>query len=145
MSETIHDALFGNLTWDPMLEYWEGVLLLPGRPSISVSISVPEETAERTITKEARDAFSVVISQEDRIKRKASQDLLALYNDGWRRDGDVLSADEFERRLTLKSIHLNDWGAADIYFDDGDLFWGHLVIVEMEPDGTFEYKAKFEG
>ncbi len=39
-------------------------------------------------------------------------------------------------RVSLESLEVGSDGSAAPMYDDGDLFAGHVIIVEVEPDGT---------
>jgi hypothetical protein len=36
-----------------------------------------------------------------------------------------------------------DEGEATLIFDDGDLFWGHHLTVDLHPDGVLENAGMF--
>ena len=65
------------------------------------------------------------------IERNLVRSLFALYNDAWSDPDEgfpVLSEAEFLARVTLGTIVvLDEPDALSLYFDDGELFGGHLI------------------
>ena len=48
-----------------------------------------------------------------------------------------LTVDDFTKRISLQSILVTEDGSLSLEFDDGDLFWGHRIIVESDPTLSF--------
>jgi len=44
----------------------------------------------------------------------------------------------FAKRMTLESISINTDGPVSLYYQDGDLFWGHTIVVRMGADHAFK-------
>jgi hypothetical protein len=82
---------------------------------------------------------------DEKIYKFASDKLLKIKNDSWLESGEnKIGAVEFQDRMTLDHIGISSWGRIEFCFDDGDLFWGHTIVVEGEvPTGLNE--ARFEG
>ena len=40
-------------------------------------------------------------------------------------------------RMELDDICVNSDGSITLYYDDGDMFWGHAIEVDVEDDGTY--------
>lgn len=80
-----------------------------------------------------------VIAKIEEAKAHAADRLLDIYNEGWTdEDHPHLNKQQFMDHLTLDGIYLLDTlDSAIIFFKDGDLFWGHLVTVDMEGE-TFD-------
>lgn len=61
----------------------------------------------------------------------AVSQLLELKNDVWLgEDEKPLSAAEFGQRLKMDSITVGRHGAFELWFNDGDLFWGHAITLK---------------
>ena len=74
----------------------------------------------------------------------AADKLLARRNREWLGEGErPLSRFQFLSRIRLQEITVDREGGA-LWFDDGDVFWGHVVIVRFGPRGGF-YDASVEG
>jgi hypothetical protein len=63
--------------------------------------------------------------------------LYELWRDGWRQDDAMLTELEFVRRMTIEAIAMQRGGSFHFWFNDGDLFWGHSVLVCGTFDGGF--------
>jgi hypothetical protein len=59
-----------------------------------------------------------------------------LHNDTWN-EGDEIDAATFKSRMSLESIVIYPSGGAEIYYGDGDLFWGHTILVGLTEDLSF--------
>ena len=69
-------------------------------------------------------------------KAHAAAELLALKNDFWLDEGESpLDAATFVGSLALSGVNAFPNGTFEVYFDDGDLFWGHSVRVDVEAGG----------
>jgi hypothetical protein len=65
-----------------------------------------------------------------RMREFAAAELLELKNDGWLQDDEKpLSARRFMQAMRLEAITLNAKGEVDFTYDDGGLFWGHVIQV----------------
>jgi hypothetical protein len=85
-------------------------------------------------TAAAIEFASQLVALLNRIREFVATEYLALYNDTWREeDAPILALDEFTSRLTNPSIVVYDEiGAATIYFNDSDMFAGHLIEISVE-------------
>ncbi len=87
------------------------------------------------------DAKSLVKKARD----FATSKLLTLRNRTWREDHEkVLAAKQFAARLKIAGLHVYEDGSCVVCFDDGDLFWGHSVVVSVGPRGATR-SANIEG
>lgn len=57
------------------------------------------------------------------------RDLYPLWNDVWRDDQPVMGRDAWLARVRPTSLTVDGEGQFTVYFDDGDLFWGHAIEV----------------
>lgn len=59
-------------------------------------------------------------------------ELLQLKNDSWLDDGQKpVHQEYFLKSIQLISVDFTTNAAFDLYFDDGNLFWGHSIIVNV--------------
>jgi len=47
-----------------------------------------------------------------------------------------ITADTFARRIRLSELSIDTEGSMTAYYDDDDLFWGHVILIEVAADGT---------
>ena len=45
----------------------------------------------------------------------------------------------FVKRIRLSERVVESEGSVTPFYDDCDLFWGHVILVEVEPDGSMTY------
>jgi hypothetical protein len=131
-----HPAL-GRLEYDGELDWYTGALPLGDR-SIELRIHCEGADGEPPAM-----GFAVKIAARlDALRRSAEDfavsELLALKNNTWLDDDQAeVSADEFKRLMTLDSVVVHADGSAAFYHSDGDLFWGHCILLRMGPDERF--------
>lgn len=95
------------------------------------------DTALARLTSYAADAAGT----DARWRAYAATTLVDLAND-WQdqaAEGEVeqvVTPESFVRRIRLSELAITSDGAATPYYDDGDLFLGHVILVEVEPDGS---------
>lgn len=51
---------------------------------------------------------------------------------------------EFIRKIKLESITVREDGHFDFWFEDGDIFWGHSIMVRGDQERGF-FDASFHG
>ncbi len=93
----------------------------------------------------ARDIVGALGTTIDRAKIHAANRLLPLKNDSWEEeDGRQIESREFIERLAIQSVTLDHDGDVVMYFEDGDLFFGHHVMVTQKQDGEWD-RAELQG
>ena len=130
--EVIYDEVFGRLTWDAQLEWWEGSVEISPGQEVEVSIQDEEGEAEESIAR-ARRAYESVRDSGEYICRCAARELLAICNEEWN-TGDAFSEDEFIAKMSVDNVTLYPDGAAEVYYDDGGMFRGHKILISVDPD-----------
>jgi hypothetical protein len=121
------DHQFGTFTFDRRVEWFEANVVWNGRDA---RLSIPA-----TSIKKARAGIEVARSLWDKeqewlaqMEACAVRDLLDLAND-WSEDEEPVSTDAFKSQITIESIGVEPTGEFTAYFADGDLFWGHVIVV----------------
>jgi hypothetical protein len=131
----LQDEFFGTLQWDERVNWYETKMTFPDGLRVSVSIPVEGEPAPTAIRR-ARSVFPTIQSREPEYREAATTQLLDLHNDTWN-EGDEIDAATFKSRMSLESIVIYPSGGAEIYYGDGDLFWGHTILVGLTEDLSF--------
>ncbi|ATH91875.1 membrane protein [Bacillus glycinifermentans] len=77
-----------------------------------------------------------------KIRAYAAEELVELANE-WLQDNDEAEFEEITKKMfielmELSSISVYPDGDFEVFFDDGDMFWGHSIIVSGHRNGTFE-------
>ena len=122
------DSFFGKFTLDRRVDWWETKYKWKEK-EISLNVSAETEEIEKVI----EYAKLVCLNQNvwtEKIELCAVKNLLDVKNSSWLEEDELdLTEDEFRRRLTLESIIVKDLGDIEFWFNDGDLFWGHSILV----------------
>ena len=139
---SITDADFGDLVWNPDLDWWEGSVKLDSPQPFVLSV-FSRDDPDRRISDAARNALRRVARMEAMARAYAALQLTAICNREWS-DGKIVTEREFARRLIPASIEIHEQGYAEFHFKDGGLFAGHEVGVRIKADGSFQ-EAVIEG
>ena len=106
-----------------------------------VSYRTEEDTEEEMeISKETLAAVMEIIDEaEENARKYAAQELLDTKNKSWlEKDEQPLTAGEFSERLILTDVvAMGD--IVQFWFEDDDMFWGHSVRIDLNPDGSPDY------
>jgi hypothetical protein len=130
--DTFDDPQLGRLTADPLLGWAGEARWLGGACTLSIERRDELPTAHALWADQQRwtkDAVQV-----------AATSLLDLKNTSWLDEGQSpVTATEFQAKLKLISIAIEKGGGFVLEFDDGDLFWGHTILVDGNlRDGLIE-------
>jgi hypothetical protein len=137
-TQSVDDEVLGTLKWDEQLNWYVGEVQLTPKKQIRVNIDVGTDGAGLIAAIErARQAYKRIQAQEYKLRLAATDALLDLHNDTWN-DGDKIGPEIFMGRMDLETISLYADGTAELYYNDGDLFWGHTILVSVDEQGGFE-------
>jgi hypothetical protein len=139
---TLTHPRFGALHFNPLLNWYESDCNEPEIGRFKICIDLDDDGTPAEILVRAELAFVVAKTRYTECVSYAASKLTDDYNKGWN-DEMLITESEFIRCISLSSLVLH-YGQADFYFDDGGLFAGHSIRVEMEADGTFT-DAFYEG
>jgi hypothetical protein len=127
------DAVLGTLTFDRGLGRFSARVMWRGQ-LVDFDLAAAGHLSECI-------AFAHTLIRDqaewhDRTRDFAVKELRTLKNENWLDEGeDEVTADDFRKLLTLSSVSVDPEGNVSFWFDDGDLFWGHSVVVS----GTFAH------
>jgi hypothetical protein len=125
----VEDDVLGVFVLDRSVNWFEGTPLWNGR-RISLDLKVGEHADVKTSLQVARELWKLEKTWNAKVLDYAASKLLKLKNDSWLSDGEAsLSAGEFKKKMTLESITVSPNGDFEFWFNDGDLFWGHSIMV----------------
>jgi uncharacterized protein (TIGR03067 family) len=135
----VHREL-GTLEWDAKLRWWSGHVAWAGAARVRLHVSLPHGASEDILDR----AAAIVRRLNARtVYAHAAVKLMKLHNETWREwtdekgeehAGPVLNAEQFMAKLSPEGIKIDDEGGVDVYLNDGGLFWGHAVIVSLDPE-----------
>ena len=87
-------------------------------------------TDPQILLKTAMALFSAHKDCDIRARECAAKELLSVKNGAWLEDGEKkFTADQFKNRMTMESIKVSPNDKFELWYDDGDLFWGHSIVV----------------
>lgn len=71
-------------------------------------------------------------AHREKVEEAIADKLLELKNESWLDENEKpVSKKAFMKRLTIESIEFYHDSSAQLWFDDGDLFWGHAVTIDL--------------
>jgi hypothetical protein len=123
------DPVFGTCTLDRALDWFETKGQWLGQ-EISVHLSTGDIDALPELLEHAHALWADQAGWQARLNETAVRDLLALKNDNWLDDDEKpLSAAQFTPRMQLQSVTFHPDGDFEFCFEDGELFWGHVIMI----------------
>jgi hypothetical protein len=131
---SIADDSIGILTFDERLQSFYAE-----HPGGSELESLRIETADRgrasTLIDVARALLSDLDSIDRQCKKFAADRLLELKNHKWRESGEaIIPESRFVASISLESVSIDSQGAITAYYDDGDMFGGHSIVIGLGLD-----------
>jgi hypothetical protein len=139
-SETLRHPVLGELRWRPDDSHWATQVGPPAGGRVDVIVD-PGDGDRHAFLEPAAKLFAWALKNERRVLRAALRaELLELYNDTWRREGEpVLSAKGLADRLqwSLLVVSAGDVVPVEFGYEAGGLFGGHSVTVEVDEDLRF--------
>jgi len=125
----INTQRFGDLTLDRSIQWFEGEADWNGK-TIRINFDTDGNQDISACLEVAEKLWDDQKLWKQKVADHAVKELLSLKNETWLDEGEaLLTADEFKSRMKLQSITIRAGGGIDFWFDDGDLFWGHLIHV----------------
>lgn len=102
--------------------------------SCQINLDVDENSAETA--EDAQSTWKILMDNSKGWDKKARQyaaTKLAECASDWAKDEDEnareITEDEFAKRMSISEICVSIGGNFEIYYDDDDMFWGHVIIV----------------
>lgn len=137
----------GTFALDRSFGHFTGTVTWCGRP-VGVSLEIDTgspEGAETCVSALRRLEQCVAEDAEiDAAWRAYAAATLTELAEDWQEQGDEeddpdrepVTPEAFARRIQLSELSVGAEGDLTPYYDDGDLFWGHTIVVDVPPDGT---------
>ena len=135
----LKDEVLGTLTLDREMSMFTGICQWMGK-EVQISLDVEmENQASWTCTRNVMKKLLAEQETWDRsLRALAARKLTALANE-WLADNDQTDRDpeqdpiteeEFARRILLTEFTVSPGGRFTAWYEDDDLFWGHVITVE---------------
>lgn len=139
----IEDPLCGQLTLDKEFGWFEGDLDWLGQ---SCAVSLDTDADQEITAASALNTLYLLLKQpcewDEKIRSFAAKQLTGLAND-WLQDSDeedpeAITEAAFAERISICDMVIHLDGDFEIYYNDDDMFWGHVIIVSGNINGEFE-------
>jgi hypothetical protein len=138
--ETMHDAVFGELFYDPPLEQWWADVALTPEHRIEITIWWDEATDGpfAPVLDRARAAYLRFQLREPELRHALAIALMECHA-GWAPpDGEAYHPDAVARGLTASEMSIRTDGSARVIYDDAaELFGDHYIVARIGRDGDF--------
>jgi hypothetical protein len=142
MARSFEDDTLGLIRYDKRFGWWSTIAELA--PNLEIDLTLELGAAER-VPESILRAFKHLQTHELELRREVCSHLLELAED-WRDQDETpepqtsgpWTPEEFMKTVTITSASFDENGAATIYYDDGGVFAGHVIVVAVSSDGAFE-------
>ncbi len=134
------DRQFGWFTLERRGGLFEGRALW-GEEEVTLYVHSDDGEKAKEALAFARQLFEHQADWTRKVQDCAVKELLEVKNEAWLEEGEsAVSAEAFRRRMILDSISIRPDGELEFSFLDGDLFWGHTIVVRATLE-TGPYEA----
>ncbi|MDA1475176.1 DUF2262 domain-containing protein [Bacillus changyiensis] len=136
------DSKLGTFKLNKAVKLFEKEITWAGQAGILYFDWHENEQEMKASLATAHILFQDQVQWDAKIRAYAAEELVELAND-WLQDNDETEIDEITKELFIElmefsSISVYSDGDFEVFFDDGDMFWGHSIIVSGHRNGTFE-------
>jgi hypothetical protein len=130
MTKTLNSSLFGLFKFDADVDWFEVETTFASRP-IQLTLNANTSAAAAALLANAEAMAADDANWMVRLENCAAGlvDIANEWNDeqdGWAGPIDI---EGFIAKITLESLVFQEDGFFEAYFRDGDLFWGHSIMV----------------
>lgn len=135
--DIVHPNL-GLLRYNNECDWYEGQVILGDRV---LSISLETDEAGKivyTLLERLNRLVAQLEEYAENAKDYAVDELLELKDEAWLdEDEKPLTPEQFKTRMVLESIAISSAGDVKFYHDDGNLFFGHCILITMDGSDRF--------
>ncbi len=123
------DDLLGTFNYDRRLKWFKNSILWVNK-KIDVSLSIEKMEDLDSVIKTLHILYNDQTNWNNKVVDYATSDLLPLKNDCWLEEDEVeITEEQFKERMELESITVFNDGSFEFWHSDGDLFWGHSIVI----------------
>ena len=145
---TYQDDVLGTLTLDRRSDYYKTTLTW-NSATAELRLATAELDELANLLRTAHALWEGQEAWEERITGYAAQELLDNANDwatsadDWSEEDEPITAAQFQERMKVESITVESDGLFVFFYDDGDMFFGHVITVsgtlaEGPTEATFD-------
>jgi len=126
---SIETKRFGTLKLDRRTGQFWGETKWKKKP-IRITFDSENDGVNKRSLATAETLWASQAKSNNRIEALAVSELLELKNGTWLKQGESeITAKQFVAAMSLTSVSVNSEGGFTFWYDDGELFWGHLIMV----------------
>ena len=125
----------GSFTLDRRYDWYEGEIDYLGK-ACSVMLNVAEGSTDASAALAKLEELCADLPSVDHAARAYAADEMLENASDWCEE--ELTREEFMERMDNPCITIATDGSVGFMFDDGGMFAGHVITVDMAADGTFE-------
>ncbi len=130
----------GSFVLDREFSWFQGIVNWNGAEA-NVYLKTDEEdgdTAEQAM-KVLKRIVDNLVDNDTKYREFAAQELTELANE-WMNESNEVDAEEitqeiFAKRMEISEITVNPDGSLSLLYHDDDMFWGHVIEIEVESNG----------
>ena len=130
----------GSFVLDREFSWFEGIVNWNGVEA-NVYLETDEEdgdTAEQAM-KVLKELVDNIVDNDNKYRAFAAQELTELANE-WLEDSDEIDTEKitrelFKKRMEISSITVSPDGSLSLFYNDDDMFWGHIIEIVVESNG----------
>ena len=129
-----------ELIYDNELDSWKSKLKLHNNHYINITLETEYKQAIQIykLKNQILSKIRETIKQEINIQFYTANKLLDLYNNSWNQNEKV-DYETFIQQMKLEEVIFNlDENSLQFWYNDGDLFLGHAIVVDINADGLFQ-------
>jgi hypothetical protein len=142
MARSFEDDTLGTIQYDKRFGWWSTIADLT--PDLEIDLTLELGAAE-SVPESILSAFKHLQDHEPELRQAVCSHLLELAED-WRDEDETPGSptsgpwtlETFMKAVTITSASFDEDGAATIYYDDGEVFAGHVIAVAVSSDGEFQ-------
>jgi hypothetical protein len=137
MARNFEDDTLGTIQYDKRFGWWSTIAELS--PDLEIDVTLELGAAEN-VPESILSAFKHLQNHEPELRREVCSHLLEMAED-WRNQDETpepWTRETFMDAVTITSASFDEDGAATVYYDDGEVFAGHVIVVAVSSDGKFQ-------
>jgi hypothetical protein len=142
MARSFEDDTLGTIRYDKRFGWWSTIAEFT--PDLEIDLTLELGAAEH-VPESILNAFKHLQDHELELRQEVCSHLLELAEE-WRDEDDTPGSqtsqpwtlETFMKAVIITSASFNEDGAATIYYDDGEVFAGHVIAVAISSNGEFQ-------
>lgn len=135
------ESTLGTFELDRHYDWYEGTIDYLGAPC-SVLLTVEEGSTDAQVALARLESLCADLETFDKRARECAAEELLENAIDWCEE--ELTSEQFANRMSNPALCVGSDGSVEFTFDDGGMFWGHVIVVSMDADGVFS-GADIEG